>query len=101
MTDKPPQLPPLTSAESAFVDHYLAVVDALGRVNPARARHTYGALRAAQSLVREAEALRDALATMHERGETEVFSATLTQAVRELDGVRRTRRLTLPEEDER
>ncbi|GHE24378.1 hypothetical protein [Streptomyces thermodiastaticus] len=100
MTGEPPRLPPLTSAESAFVDRYLAVVDALGRVNPARAQHTYGALRAAQRLVREAEALRDALATMHERGETEVFSATLTQAVRELDGVRRTRRLILPEKDE-
>ncbi|MGW3496804.1 hypothetical protein [Streptomyces sp. NPDC001020] len=99
MTEGQQPLPALTSAESAFVDRFLAVVDALGRVNPARAQHTYAALRAAQSLVREAEALRDALATMHERGETEVFSATLTKAVRELDGVRRTGRLVLPEEE--
>jgi len=88
----------LTAAEREFVDRYLAVVDLLGRINPANAEATYGALRAAQALVGEASALRDALETMLERGEKEVFGDALLQVIRELDGQRRTGRLALPDE---
>ncbi|ALC24601.1 hypothetical protein ACH46N_12890 [Streptomyces pristinaespiralis] len=95
----PPELPPLpalTRAEAEFVDAYLEVVDLLGRINPARTTHTYGALRAAQALVGRAAALKDALTLMHIRGENEVYTQTLTEALRVLDGERRTNRLTMP-----
>ncbi|ANW21278.1 hypothetical protein [Streptomyces clavuligerus] len=91
-----PPLPALTRAEGDLVDSYLAVVDLLGRINPGRATHTYGALRAAQALVGSATALRDALTLMHDRGENEVYSATLTRALRALDGERRAQRVSLP-----
>lgn len=80
-----------------MIDGYLAAVDLLGRINPARTTHTYGALRAAQALVGRAAALRDALALMHDRGETELHAPTLARALRMLDGERRTARTTLPE----
>lgn len=95
----PPELPPLpalTRAEAEFVDAYLEVVDSLGRINPARSTHTYGALRAAQALVGRAAALRDALTLMHIRGESEVHTRTLTEALRVLDGERRASRVTVP-----
>lgn len=95
----PPELPPLpalTRAESELVDRYLEVADLLGRINPARAGDTYGALRAAQALVGKARALRDALALMHERGESRVHAETLARALRVLDGERRTLRVTVP-----
>ena len=95
----PPELPPLpalTRAECEFVDRYLEVVDLLGRINPARGADTYGALRAAQALAAKAAGLRDALALMHERGETRVHAATLARAMRMLDGERRAGRVTLP-----
>lgn len=85
-----PPLPALTRAEGDLVDRYLEVADLLGRINPSRAGHTYGALRAAQALVSRATALRDALETMHRRGENEVHCATLGRAMRVLDGERRT-----------
>ncbi|WP_037685942.1 hypothetical protein [Streptomyces aureocirculatus] len=91
-----PPLPALTRAEGEVVDAYLAVVDLLGRINPARAEHTYGGLRAAQALVSWATELRDALTLMHRRGETELHTATLTRALRTLDGERRAARVTLP-----
>lgn len=91
-----PPLPALTCAEGELIDSYLDVVDLLGRINPARSTHTYGALRAAQALVGRASALRDALTLMQLRGESEVHPATLGQALRVLDGDRRTRRATLP-----
>jgi hypothetical protein len=97
----PPELPPLpalTRAEGAFVDSYLQVVDLLGRMNPARGTDTYAALRAAQALPARAAELRDALTTMHARGETELHGATLTRAVRVLDGERRAARVMLPPE---
>ncbi|RAJ57435.1 hypothetical protein K378_05322 [Streptomyces sp. Amel2xB2] len=100
----PPPLPPLpalTRAEGRLVDAYLDVCDALGRVNPARGEHTYGALRAAQALVGRAAALRDALALMHERGESELHTATLARALRVLDGERRAALVTLPPEEDR
>ncbi|WP_189537572.1 hypothetical protein [Streptomyces roseolilacinus] len=93
---EPPPLPALTRAEGAYVDAYLDAVDLLGRLNPARATHTYGALRAAQALVDRAAALRDALTLMHQRGEHEVHAETLARALRVLDGERRTRRVTVP-----
>ncbi len=96
---RPPEFPPLpalTRAEGEFIDRYLEVVDQLGRINPARADDTYGALRAAQALASHAAALRDALALMHKRGETQIHSATLTRALRVLDGERRAGRLTVP-----
>ncbi|MDI3404639.1 hypothetical protein [Streptomyces cavernicola] len=91
-----PELPALTRAEGELIDRYLEVVDLLGRINPARAQHTYGGLRAAQALVIKATALRDALSVMHQRGESEVHAATLARALRVLDGERRAGRVTVP-----
>jgi hypothetical protein len=92
-----PALPALTDAECSFVDHYLAVVDLTARINPARGNgHAYACLRAAQSLVTEARALLAALELMWERGEREIHVATLTQALRALDGERRAGRVTIP-----
>ncbi|WP_411077947.1 hypothetical protein [Streptomyces sp. cmx-10-25] len=96
MVPELPPLPALTRAEGGFVDAYLAVVDLLGRINPSRTAHTYGALRAAQALVGRAEEPRDALALMHARGESEVHAETLARALRVLDGERRAGRVTLP-----
>jgi len=95
----PPELPPqpaLTRAEAEFIDSYLEVVDLLGRINPARGTHTYGALRAAQALVGRAAALKEALTLMHMRGESEVYADTLAEALRVLDGERRANRVTMP-----
>ncbi|MEU6083701.1 hypothetical protein [Streptomyces sp. NPDC047108] len=97
----PPELPPLpalTRAEGDLVDRYLDVLDLVGRINPARSSDTYGGLRAAQALVGKAAALRDALALMHERGESSIHAATLARALRVLDGDRRATRVTLPPE---
>ncbi|OIK01375.1 hypothetical protein [Streptomyces colonosanans] len=91
-----PPLPALTRAEAELIDGYLDVVDLLGRINPARSGDTYRGLRAAQALVSKAAALRDALALMHQRGESELHGPTLTRALRVLDGERRTARLTVP-----
>ncbi|MET8449365.1 hypothetical protein [Streptomyces sp. NPDC005209] len=98
----PPELPPLpalTRAEGELIDRYLDVVDLLGRINPGRHGDTYRGLRAAQALVAKATELRDALALMHRRGETEVHAATLARALRVLDGERRTARLAVPPDD--
>lgn len=95
----PPELPPLpalTRAEAEFIDRYLAVLDQVGRINPARGSDTYGALRAAQALASHAAALRDALAVMHERGEAQIHAATLARALRALDGERRAGRVAVP-----
>ncbi|GGJ39284.1 hypothetical protein [Streptomyces brasiliensis] len=95
----PPEIPPLpalTRAEGELIDRYLEVVDLLGRINPAVDKDTYRGLRAAQALVRKAVELRDALAVMHQRGETELHAATLARALRVLDGERRTARVALP-----
>ncbi|WDO09654.1 hypothetical protein ME763_30620 [Streptomyces murinus] len=91
-----PPLPALTHAEGELVDHYLSVVDLLGRINPAHDGDTYRGLRAAQALVRKAEELRDALELMHDRGEREVHGGTLARALRVLDGERRVARVALP-----
>lgn len=93
-----PPLPALTRAEGELVDRYLEAVDHLGRANPARARHTLSALRAAQALVSASTALRDALALMHARGEADLYERELTRALRVLDGERRTGRVLLPHE---
>ncbi|OKJ70058.1 hypothetical protein [Streptomyces sp. CB02460] len=96
---QPPEfspLPALTRAESEFIDRYLHVVDQVGRINPAHGDDTYAALRAAQALASHAAALRDALALMHRRGESRIHSATLTRALRALDGERRAGRVALP-----
>ncbi|MFV0137332.1 hypothetical protein ACLGIH_29765 [Streptomyces sp. HMX87] len=95
----PPELPPLpalTRAEAELIDRYLDVVDLVGRINPAHHGDTYRGLRAAQALVGRAADLRDALALMHHRGETELHAATLARALRVLDGERRTARVALP-----
>jgi hypothetical protein len=90
-------MPALTDAECSFLDHYLAVVDLLARINPARSTgHAYPGLRAAQSLPGEARALLEALERMWERNERHLHIPTLTQALRALDGPRRTARVTLP-----
>ncbi|MFP8962996.1 hypothetical protein ACLIYP_20915 [Streptomyces nanhaiensis] len=98
MPPEPPPLPALTRAEGELVDLYLEVVDLLGRINPARGRDTYGALRAAQALAGRAAALRDALTVMYERGETELHARTLARALRVLDGRRRAGLVGLPPE---
>ncbi|HYY79326.1 MAG TPA: hypothetical protein VFD04_09110 [Actinomycetes bacterium] len=91
------RLPALTDAECSFVDHYLALVDLVARVNPARSSgHTYASLRAAQALAGEARALLRAVELMWERGEREIHVGTLTRALRALDGERRAARVTLP-----
>jgi hypothetical protein len=90
------RLPALTSAEADMVEHYLAVIDSLGALNPARADHTHRALLAAQKLVAHASALRDALALMHERGETVMYPDTLAIALRALDAPRRLSHLRVP-----
>ncbi|HEY9373937.1 hypothetical protein [Streptomyces sp.] len=95
MVPELPPLPALTRAEGELVDAYLEVVDQLGRINPSRISHTYGALRAAQALVGRAIALREALELMHRRGESEVHAATLARALRVLDGERRAERVTV------
>ncbi|MEW2546168.1 hypothetical protein AB0910_10415 [Streptomyces sp. NPDC047002] len=95
----PPELPPLpalTRAECDVVDGYLAVVDLVGRLNPARGGDTYAALRAAQALPARTVELRDALARMHTRGESELHAGTLARALRVLDGERRAGRVALP-----
>jgi hypothetical protein len=90
-------MPALTDAECSFIDHYLAMVDLLARINPARGGgHAYACLLAAQSLVGEARALLGAVELMWERGEREIHAATLTRALRALDGERRTGRVALP-----
>ncbi|MCA1216908.1 hypothetical protein [Streptomyces sp. 8L] len=97
----PPELPPLpalTRAECDVVDGYLAVVDLIARINPGRGTDTYGALRAAQALPARALELRDALARMHARGESELHTSTLARALRVLDGERRAGRVALPPE---
>jgi hypothetical protein len=92
-----PRVPALTDAECSFVDHYLAVVDLVARINPARGNgHTYASLRAAQSLAGEARALLAAVELMWERGEREIHVGTLTRALRALDGDRRAGRVALP-----
>ena len=93
---EPPPLPALTRAEGELIDCYLGVLDLLGRINPARGGHTYSGLRAAQALVGKATELRDALTLMHNRGESELHSETLTRALRVLDGERRSRLVTVP-----
>lgn len=95
----PPELPPLpalTRAEGAFIDSYLRTLDLLGRINPTRSGDTYRGLRAAQALVVEAAALRDALLLMHERGESDLHADTLTRALRVLDGERRAGLVAVP-----
>jgi hypothetical protein len=92
-----PRVPALTDAECSFVDHYLAVVDLVARINPARSKgHAYACLRAAQELAGEARALLEAVELMWRRGEREIHVRTLTQALRALDGDRRAGRVTLP-----
>jgi hypothetical protein len=90
-----PPLPALTRSEGEVVDCYLEVVDLMARINPCRTTDTYRALRAAQALVSRAEALKDALTTMHMRGETELHHATLGRALRVLDGERRSALVTV------
>ncbi|WP_127355892.1 hypothetical protein [Actinacidiphila soli] len=101
MVPELPPLPALTRAEGELIDAYLAVVDLLGRINPARAADTYSGLRAAQALVARATELRDALTLMHTRGESRMHTATLDRALRVLDGERRTRLVVLPSEPPR
>jgi hypothetical protein len=90
------RMPAMTAAEADLIDNYLACVDYLGRINPARSDHTYSALRAAQALVSRATALRDALSAMFERGEWSIHGETMARSLRILDGERRTARIALP-----
>lgn len=89
---------PPRRAEAELIGRYLEVVGLLGRINPALDGDAYRGLRAAQALVGKAAALHDALALMHQRGETELHAGTLARALRVLDGELRTARLSLPPE---
>ncbi|MGW2898723.1 hypothetical protein ACWDAO_30025 [Streptomyces sp. NPDC001212] len=93
---EPPPLPAPTRAEAELIDQYLEAADLLGRVNPGRPGDTCRALRAAQALAGRAVELRDALALVHRRDETELHTDVLARALRVLDGERRTARVTLP-----
>jgi hypothetical protein len=93
-----PPLPALTRSEGELIDCYLEVVDLLGRINPSRCTDTYAALRAAQTLVGRAAALKEALTVMHLRGETQLHHGTLGRALRVLDGERRSERVTVAPE---
>ncbi len=92
---EPPPRPALTR-EGAHPDACLDAVDQPRRPDPARATHTYGALRAARALVAGAEALRAALTPRHGRSGAEVHARTLGRALRAPDGERRTAHVTLP-----
>lgn len=92
----------LTDAEHALVTSYRRVLELLTRVDPARAgRSLYGAERAAADLEREVAALRRALALLRERGEDELFPATLATVLRDLGADELVARLRLPPPDVR
>ncbi|TVL91471.1 hypothetical protein [Streptomyces sp. SAJ15] len=88
MFSEGPRVPALTEAEGQVVDAYLAVLKRLSSVNPTQTTGTYTALRAAQALVSETRALRDALSLMFERHEKEIHVRTMTEALQSLDGDR-------------
>jgi hypothetical protein len=94
-------MPALTGAEADVVDRFLAAVDSLGRINPARTGQTLAALAAAQALVSHACALRDALDLMLRRGEQTIYTTTLSRALRVLDAERRIARIAEPHSPER
>jgi hypothetical protein len=94
------RIPALTGAEAELVDQYLAVVDQLGRINPARTDHILSTLLAAQALAFHAAHLRDAVALMFERGETSIHGETLARALRALDAQRRVARIAVPDPPE-
>lgn len=95
----PRPLPGLTEAEHDLVTSYRRVLELLGRIDPARpGLALHGADRAAADLEREARALRAALQAMRERGEDELFPATLATVLRAMDTDRLVRRLLLPPE---
>ncbi|MFJ3659669.1 hypothetical protein ACIPPM_04290 [Streptomyces sp. NPDC090119] len=89
-------MPALTDAESRVMDAYVAVLRRLSSVNPAQTTGTYTALRAAQALVSESRALRDALALMFERNEKEIHARTMAKALESLEGDRLLQRLSPP-----
>ena len=93
MTGNTEPMPALTGAEADLVNAYLATVDYLGRANPTTNSQTYRAMVAAQGLAAQAAALRDALALMWQRGETEIDTAVFARALRLLDGQRRVDRI--------
>ncbi|GGK70397.1 hypothetical protein Ppa06_36180 [Planomonospora parontospora subsp. parontospora] len=92
--DRP--LPALTRAEQDFLDHYLRILELLGRINPASAEYTYAGVTAAQALATEAAKLRDALTLMYDRAEKEIHREPLVRALRILGAEDRLRRLALP-----
>ena len=93
MADDAEPMPALTGAEADVINAYLATADYLGRANPTTGSQTYRAMVAAQGLAAHAAALRDALALMWERGETEIDTAVFARALRLLDGQRRIDRI--------
>ncbi|MBB2914445.1 hypothetical protein FHS43_005757 [Streptosporangium becharense] len=88
-------LPALTRAEQDFLNHYLRIIELLGRINPAYAEYTIGGMNAAQALVSEAVKLREALTLMYDRAETEIHREPLVQALRMLGAEERVRRLSV------
>ncbi|MEU2714547.1 hypothetical protein [Streptomyces sp. NPDC007205] len=96
MFPESPEIPALTEAESRVVDAYLAVLKRLSELNPAQTTGTYTALRAAQALVGETRALRDALSLMFERRQKEIHVRTMAKALESLDAHRFLSRLEPP-----
>ncbi|MER6027343.1 hypothetical protein [Streptomyces sp. NPDC001851] len=96
MFPESPKIPALTEAESQVIDAYLATLKRLSELNPTQVTGTYTALRAAQALVAETRALRDALSLMFERQQTEIHVRTMAKALESLDAHRFLARLQPP-----
>ncbi|MGH2690391.1 MAG: hypothetical protein ACRDKW_16525 [Actinomycetota bacterium] len=86
----------LTEAERGFALAYLALLDLVGRLNPANVRHTYQLVVASQALESTARTLRESVEQMWERDQREVFSNDLIRELRALGAERRIGRIGLP-----
>jgi hypothetical protein len=88
-------IPGLTAAEADLLEHYVRILELLGRLNPARTASTVHGCLVGQALVSEARALHAALASMQSRGQDEVFHHVLSRALRHLQADRHLARLHL------
>ena len=90
---RPKNEPALTEAEYDLLDRYVDVLRLIARLNPGgRTNSTKAALNAAELLVIESRYLRDAFATMLERGETELHTRTLARILRAMEADRHAER---------
>ena len=86
----------LTEAERDYVAAYIALLDLVGRLNPANSHHVYQLVAASQALGSTARTLRDAAERMWQREQREVFSRDLVEVLRSLGAERRIERIRLP-----